>query len=98
MQKLTKCIFWMAGLALFVGLVQAALLSYQAYVTDYFIRSVKPEGQDLERFEQARSHQIDLAENGIFVVILQSGIIIACWRLRRRHVDNSYQSDAANAG
>jgi hypothetical protein len=79
--KRMQRILWLAGLSLFVALLQISLCGYGAYVTTYFIRAVKPDGQDLERFRDARQRQLDLVENAAFIAILQIGILCACYKL-----------------
>lgn len=89
MKKFAKQIFWLAGLSLFVGLAQTVVCGYQAYVTDFTARALRLEGQDLERFQEARRQQLHLAENGVFIIVLQTGVIIACYRLYRKHESSS---------
>jgi hypothetical protein len=89
--KYAKQVLWLAGLTIFIGLGQATMYCHQAYVTNFTIRALQLADSDLERFQEARRKQIDLAVAGLVVAAFQVGVIAAAYRSLQR-LDRNDQS------
>lgn len=77
-------IYLIAGLTLFMAILNSAAYIGQAYVAHRAIVVLKPEGDDLARIQAAQSHDRNVAEEGFILAVLQVVIIVSARKLQKQ--------------